>query len=455
MLHQCNVCMGHFALLDVQRRCSRCGPNPWPGGPRYGVDLAVGLAELRGNNHPYMPPCDAPSTVQPLIALSSSNDTPGSSLLSQHVQEGNRALVNSRGRGSVHRSDGSMGGPGKLQRAGSKPSSAIDLCSTTTEGSESASSCQLIEPAAGHDAAGPAEPTPDATPDADAGHLPALHLAGKAAGVGPRDLWTHCPGYLQWVVILQLCMWLQMCVGDLFQAPPNLDHDAGFDGSYAPPPAVVDMAAWVYKIVMLPGNVVPCNFYKNVSNYVIRLFVRLVNDVTFVAQARKPGLDMLRAALEAPLVHPLFRWLVNTIEGFKARAAEWQDEAEVWKWLKEGLYRPMMAVLIMATLGYDFDKAEALWGKTQRDLLHSAFFRVAAELHRTAEWAVGLRGNASPSAPPLQQRGLNGARARALLELSGLKLAISPWFVYRMSPGLPLKPSGPHTAKPAATAGAA
>jgi hypothetical protein len=98
----------------------------------------------------------------------------------------------------------------------------------------------------------------------------------------------------------------------------------------------MDMAAWVYKIVMLPGNMVLCGFYKNVSNVVIRLFDRLVNDVTFVAQARKPGLDMLRAALEAPLVHPLFRWLLDTIEGFKAREPEWQDRAEVWKWLKEG-----------------------------------------------------------------------------------------------------------------------
>jgi hypothetical protein len=57
----------------------------------------------------------------------------------------------------------------------------------------------------------------------------------------------------------------------------------------------------------------------------------------------------------------------------------YQDEAEVLKWLKEGLYRPMMAVLIMATVGYDFDKAEALWGKTQRDLLHSTFFRDRCE----------------------------------------------------------------------------
>jgi hypothetical protein len=70
---------------------------------------------------------------------------------------------------------------------------------------------------------------------------------GLAAGVEYRDLWTHCPGYLQWVVILQLCKWLQMCVGDHFQAPLALDHDAGFDGSYGPLPALVDMAAWVYK----------------------------------------------------------------------------------------------------------------------------------------------------------------------------------------------------------------
>jgi hypothetical protein len=171
-----------------------------------------------------------------------------------------------------------------------------------------------------------------------------------------------------------------------------------------------------------------------VSNYVIRLFVRLVNDVTFVAQARKPGLDMLRAALAAPLGHPLFRWLLNTIEGFTARKPEWQDEAEVWKWFKEGLYRPMMAVLIMATVGYDFDKAEALWGKTQRDLLLSAFFRVDAN-HRTAEWAVGLRGNASPSAPPLSQRRLEGARARALLREAGRYLVPGPVFLLGMSPG--------------------
>jgi hypothetical protein len=195
------------------------------------------------------------------------------------------------------------------------------------------------------------------------------------------------------------------------------------------------MAAWVYKIVMLPGNVVPCGFYKNVSNYVVRLFVRLVNDVTFVAQARKPGLDMLRAALAAPHMHPLFRWLLDTIEGFKAREPEWQDRAEVWKWFKEGLYRPMMAVLIMATVGYDFDKAEALWGKTQRDLLHSAFFRVDAN-HRTAECrAVGLRGNASPSAPPLSQRSLKGERARALLREAGRPLAIDPVFLLGMAPG--------------------
>jgi hypothetical protein len=193
------------------------------------------------------------------------------------------------------------------------------------------------------------------------------------------------------------------------------------------------MAAWVYKIVMLPGNVVPCAFYKNVSNYVIRLFVRLVNDVTFVARAGNPGLDMLRAALAAPREHPLFRWLVKTIEGFKDRAAEWQDEAEVWKWLKEGLYRPMMAVHLMATVGYDVGKAQALWGKPQRDLLHSAFFRVRAE-HRTAEWAVGLRGDASPSAPPLQQR-LNGTRSRAVLRKAGLYLAINPVYLLGMAPG--------------------
>ena len=83
----------------------------------------------------------------------------------------------------------------------------------------------------------------------------------------------------------------------------------------------------------------------------------------------------------------------------------------------------MMAVLIMATVGYDFSKAEALWGKPQRALLHSAFVKVE-EKHRTAEWAVGLRGDASPSAPPLPQRGLNGARARAVLRQAGQYLAI-------------------------------
>jgi hypothetical protein len=94
----------------------------------------------------------------------------------------------------------------------------------------------------------------------------------------------------------------------------------------------------------------------------------------------------------------------------------------------------MMAVLIMATVGYDFDKAEALWGKPQRDLLHSAFFRVAAD-HRTFEWAVGLRGDASPSAPPLSQRSLKGARARAVLRKAGRYLAINPVYLLGMSPG--------------------
>jgi hypothetical protein len=67
-------------------------------------------------------------------------------------------------------------------------------------------------------------------------------------------------------------------------------------------------------------------------------------------------------------------------------------------------------------------------------MLERAFNRVK-EGCRTAEWAVGLRGNASPSTLPLSQRSLNCARARALLELSGQKLPISPWFVYVMGGG--------------------
>jgi hypothetical protein len=86
----------------------------------------------------------------------------------------------------------------------------------------------------------------------------------EVAGVEYRDMWTHCPGWLQWVILLQLCMCLQLCVGSPFEAPNALDHDAGFDGSYGAPPAVVAMAAWVFKIVMKPGSMVQCCFYKNV-----------------------------------------------------------------------------------------------------------------------------------------------------------------------------------------------
>jgi hypothetical protein len=53
----------------------------------------------------------------------------------------------------------------------------------------------------------------------------------------------------------------------------------------------------------------------------------------------------------------------------KRRPPAWQDLAEAWKWLKKGLYRPMMAVFIMSTVNLDFVKVEALWGEEQRDLL--------------------------------------------------------------------------------------
>jgi hypothetical protein len=48
----------------------------------------------------------------------------------------------------------------------------------------------------------------------------------------------------------------------------------------------------------------------------------------------------------------------------------------------------------MATVGYNFNKAEALWGKEQRDLLYRAFMTVDKD-RCTAEWAVGIRGTAS------------------------------------------------------------
>jgi hypothetical protein len=143
-------------------------------------------------------------------------------------------------------------------------------------------------------------------------------------------------------------MWLWLGASRPFAAPNALDHDAGFDGSYGAPTAVVDMAAWVFKIVMNPRNMVQCGFYNNVSNYIKRLFHCLVHDNAFVEPATLPCLNMMRAALDLadPVGHPLFRWLLHTVEGFKRRVSEWQDQAEGWKWLKEGKYRPTMAVLI-------------------------------------------------------------------------------------------------------------
>jgi hypothetical protein len=70
-----------------------------------------------------------------------------------------------------------------------------------------------------------------------------------------------------------------------FKAPNALELDAGFEGSYGTPPAVVDMAAWVFKVIMKRVNMVQCNQYRDMPAYIMRLFTRIVDDVTFVARA--------------------------------------------------------------------------------------------------------------------------------------------------------------------------
>jgi hypothetical protein len=67
-------------------------------------------------------------------------------------------------------------------------------------------------------------------------------------------------------------------------------------------------------------------------------------------------------------------------------------------------------------------------------MLERAWNRVK-EGCRTAEWAVGLRGTASPSAPHLSHRSLKGESARALLQVAGRPLAINPVFILGMTPG--------------------
>jgi hypothetical protein len=84
----------------------------------------------------------------------------------------------------------------------------------------------------------------------------------------------------------------------------TLDIDADFDGSYGAPANVLAMAARVFKIVMIPGNMVKCNMYRDVPAYTTRLFKRLVDDDAFVAMTRTSA-------------HPLFQWLWRAIDAIK------------------------------------------------------------------------------------------------------------------------------------------
>jgi hypothetical protein len=92
----------------------------------------------------------------------------------------------------------------------------------------------------------------------------------------------------------------------------------------------------------------------------------------------------------------------------------------------------MMGVLIMGTVCNDFIKAEALWGKTQRDLLYSAFMKVLPN-HCNAAYAVGGRGpcsNGEGRARTAQEgRAVLGRGWRNVLQLAVTKLPISPVFI--------------------------
>ena len=75
---------------------------------------------------------------------------------------------------------------------------------------------------------------------------------------------------------------------------------------------------------------------------------------------------------------------MQAIRDFKLRPPDWHDVTQAWKWLKEGRYRPMVAVLIMATIDFCWRKARKLWGKVQHDLLKQAVMQVnpSMETHR-------------------------------------------------------------------------
>jgi hypothetical protein len=81
----------------------------------------------------------------------------------------------------------------------------------------------------------------------------------------------------------------------------------------------------------------------------------------------------------------------------------------------------MMAVLIMATVGFDYVKAGALWGRTQRRLLHGTVMLVP-KAKRLASYAVGLRGP-------------QDVRERNILKVSAKQLRINPVLVWGMGPG--------------------
>lgn len=141
-------------------------------------------------------------------------------------------------------------------------------------------------------------------------------------------------------------------MGSPFSPPQDLGYDAGYDGNYAASPDVLDMAACVFLIIMRPSLMVQANGYKDPATFVLRLLCTLVECHAFREEVagetvRRCHLHLMQAAASAGNPQALFNWLVRAIEVIKLRPTDWQDLAEAWKWLKEGRYRPMMAVLII------------------------------------------------------------------------------------------------------------
>jgi hypothetical protein len=232
-------------------------------------------------------------------------------------------------------------------------------------------------------------------------------------------------------------MWLVLLV----PFDGTFTYHAGDDGNYGVSSDVTDLALVVFRIIMRPGQMVQGNFYKAPVAFVTRLFRTLGTVTTLrekVGQRGQRHLHMMRLVAVAlnPLEHAPFVWFVQAIQGFKLRPPDWHDIAQAWKW-KENRYRPMVAVLIMATINFCWEKARKIWGKQQRDMLYDAFMRVNPPWKRTASYAVGIKGTASECAPPKAERGPGSVRVEALLEVSGMNLPVNPMFILRMGNKVP------------------